>query len=380
MLRAALPCLPLLVAAACQTPPPDASAAFVTLLGQDTLAAEQYTRSEEVIRAEVVLRTPVVARQTYALFLDDAGHMTRFESEKRPALGGDIESQLITRYDDGFAVATTRQGETRIDSIEAPAEALPFLDMLHWPFDLMLERGYAAPGGVYEQPLLVGNQALNFEIRRLSADSVTVTHPFRGTMGVDVDAAGHLEQLDAAGTTRKLKVFRKPAIDLEALAARFASIEASGRRFGDLSGRGETAATIDGATILIDYGQPLKRGRVIFGELVPYGTVWRTGANRATHFRTDRALQFGNLTVPAGEYTLFTIPAPDGGVLIFNTQTGQGGTTYDAERDLGRVPLAVNPLEQVVEPFTIAVEPANDGGVLQLMWDRTALVAPFRVR
>jgi hypothetical protein len=84
--------------------------------------------------------------------------------------------------------------------------------------------------------------------------------------------------------------------------------------------------------------------------------------------------------VPAGRYTLFSIPDRDSGVLIVNRQTDQAGTAYDASRDLGRVRLVARPLAEPVEVFTIAANPEGAGGVLRLQWDRTELVAPFRVK
>ena len=132
--------------------------------------------------------------------------------------------------------------------------------------------------------------------------------------------------------------------------------------------------------LTVDYGVPSKRGREIFGALVPWGEVWRTGANRATHFSTSWALQMGDLEIPAGEYTLYTIPQPDGGTLIINRQTGQGGTSYDEARDLGRVAMTTEMLSNTVEDFTIRVEDTETGGTLRLLWDRTAFVVPFTVQ
>ena len=208
---------------------------------------------------------------------------------------------------------------------------------------------------------------------------MTVQHPFRGTMDVRVDEAGRLLHLDAGATTRKLIVERVPSVDIDGLAELFAERDGAGRSFGALSGRGETNATVHGATIQVDYGTPSKRGRELFGALVPYGEVWRTGANRATHFATDRNLVLRDLEVPAGEYTLYTIPAEEGGLLLVNTQTGQGGTTYNADLDLGRVALTRTALDKPVELFTILVKETDEGGVLALQWGQTELSVPFGV-
>jgi hypothetical protein len=213
---------------------------------------------------------------------------------------------------------------------------------------------------------------------------MTITHPSRGTMRVRVDERGRLLGLDAGATTRKLIVTREPWMSLEGYAERWAAMDAAGKSLGALSGRGENKASFAGANIVVDFGTPSKRGREIWGELVPYGQVWRTGANRATHFTTDRDLVLGSgtdtLSVPAGSYTLFSIPQADGGVLIVSRQTGQAGTAYDEAHDLGRVKLTARPMNDPVEVFSIAVTPQGNGGELRLQWDRTEMVVPFVLR
>jgi hypothetical protein len=146
------------------------------------------------------------------------------------------------------------------------------------------------------------------------------------------------------------------------------------------SPRDTTRATIAGAKLLVDYGRPSKRNREIFGGLVPFGRVWRTGANEATTLVTDRALAFGSLSVPAGTYTLWTLPDKDRWQLIVNRQTGQWGTEYDQSKDLGRVPMKVEPLSAPVEQLVIKLVPSNGGGTLRVEWDQTAAVIPFTVR
>ncbi|GIV59814.1 MAG: hypothetical protein KatS3mg043_0903 [Rhodothermaceae bacterium] len=368
----------------CDTAPRDEAGqgAFVTVLGEDTLAVERFRHVPEGMEAEVVLRTPVTTVHRYRLELDEAGQLRRFEATVReataPPEAPPSRQEVATFEGDSLVIVTTAGEETRRRALAAPPDVLPFLDMIHWPFELVLMRARAAGADSLVQPLFAGSNVMSFVVRRAGPDSMTVTHPFRGTMGVRVDAAGRLVELDASGTTRKLRVRRQPAVDLEALAERFAARDAAGQSFGPLSTRGEARATVHGATIVVDYGVPYKRGREIFGALVPWGEVWRTGANRATHLTTDRPLVFGELQVPAGTYTLFTIPQPDGGLLIINRQTGQGGTSYDPERDLGRVPMQRRELDAVVEPFTILVDETPAGGLLRLQWDRTEFVVPFR--
>jgi len=120
---------------------------------------------------------------------------------------------------------------------------------------------------------------------------------------------------------------------------------------------------------------------VIFGgDPVPWNKVWRTGANAATQFTTSSDLMFGSTLVPAGKYTLWTLPTPTGARLIINSQTGQWGTDYDMTKDFARVDLASKALAQPVEQFTIAVVPQGTGGVLRFSWDTTEYSIPFTIK
>ena len=94
------------------------------------------------------------------------------------------------------------------------------------------------------------------------------------------------------------------------------------------------------AEMTVDYNSPAVRGRAIWGAVVPFGEVWRTGANAATTLKTSSNLQIGTLAVPAGTYTLYSLPTADGWTLIVNKQTGRWGTKYDKAQDLGRVPMS----------------------------------------
>lgn len=356
-------------------------AGFITLLGADTLAVEKFTVTATRVEASVMLRTPSTSLRHYVLDLDEQGHMNRLETtvttytdEEQPA-----SRSVLVASDSGFTVTTYQDGEEETRALEAPSSALPFLDMVHWPYDLVLPKAYASAEGVYEQSLLSGRRAQTFEISRLSADSMTIKHPFRGTMGVNVNNTGHITFLDAGNTTRKLKVSRVASVDVESIASHFGELDKSGSPFGPLSGRGEVLTTVDNANIRIDFGTPSKRGRDIFGHIVPWSEVWRTGANRATHFETDQNLMIGDVSVPAGTYTLYTIPEPEGGTLIINTQTGQGGTTYNSDLDLGRVPLTHSMLDETVEVFSISIVESESSNMLQLAWDQSAFSVPVRI-
>ncbi len=127
-----------------------------------------------------------------------------------------------------------------------------------------------------------------------------------------------------------------------------------------------------GKTITTDYSSPRMKGRKIFGGLVPYGEVWRTGANSATTFVTTADVEVGGKAVPAGSYTIFTVPNADKWTLIVSKKTGEWGIPYKYESDeLARIPMKVSTLPSKVEDFTIAYDKTGNGCTISLDWDTT---------
>jgi hypothetical protein len=128
----------------------------------------------------------------------------------------------------------------------------------------------------------------------------------------------------------------------------------------------------DGKTLTIDYSSPRMKGRKIYGGLVPYGKVDRTGANEATTFVTDGNLTVGGKDVPAGSYTIFTVPNPDKWTLIINKKTGEWGIPYKYEGDeLARVDMKVTSTSAPVENFTIALASMGGSCTLSISWENT---------
>ena len=145
-----------------------------------------------------------------------------------------------------------------------------------------------------------------------------------------------------------------------------------------------TVSFPDGKKITVDYSRPKindpKTGqpRKIFGGLVPYDKVWRTGANEATTFNTTADLMVGDLHVPAGNYTLYTIPGENEWTIIINKQTGQSGTVYQQEQDLGRTKVKAEKAPGVVQQFTISFDPASGKNTkMNMEWENTKVAMPI---
>jgi hypothetical protein len=135
------------------------------------------------------------------------------------------------------------------------------------------------------------------------------------------------------------------------------------------------SATCDlggGKTIKTDYSSPRMKGRKIYGGLVPFGEVWRTGANDATTFVASADVTVGGKTVPAGSYTIFTVPNADGWKLIINKKTGEWGIPYKYESDeLARVDMKVSKLPSQMENFTISYDKSGSGCMMHIDWETT---------
>ena len=140
----------------------------------------------------------------------------------------------------------------------------------------------------------------------------------------------------------------------------------------------------DGKTVKVDYSSPRTHDpkthepRKIYGGLVPYGQVWRTGANDATSLVTDTNLTVGGKDVPAGSYTIFTIPGQDKWTLVISKKTGEWGTPYPGEGDdLARVDMKVSQLQSPVENFTISYDQTGGNCTMNLDWEKTRASVEF---
>jgi hypothetical protein len=146
------------------------------------------------------------------------------------------------------------------------------------------------------------------------------------------------------------------------------------------SPRDSTVIVIDGSRIAVEYGRPSRQGRRIIGEFVPYNKIWRTGANLSTTFETGADLLLGDVEIPRGRYSLFTLPAPSQWKLIINKQTGQWGTNYNSDLDFARTNLVIQELPEIVEQLTIRLaRTGRKSGTLTIEWERTSLSVPFRI-
>ncbi len=141
-----------------------------------------------------------------------------------------------------------------------------------------------------------------------------------------------------------------------------------------------TDMTVDGANVSVEYGRPSLKGRVPGKDIDPYeGREWRTGADEATTLKTDKALKFGSLSLPAGTYTLYTIPTGGTWHLVVSKKTGQWGVPYPKGEDLGRAPMTLGKAPSAAEQLTFTIQDTPAGGTLHVDWGTTRASIPFTV-
>jgi hypothetical protein len=202
-----------------------------------------------------------------------------------------------------------------------------------------------------------------------------------GTGDVTVDSSGRMLTYSGMRSTYKVAVARTTTLpDIESIGDRLAAAE---QRTGlsQLSVRDTVRAAIGAASFSVDYGRPLARGRTLLGNVISYDRVWRTGANAATQLTSSAPITLAGVSLPAGTYTLWTVPRVGRVDLIVNRQTGQWGTQYDPAQDLGTGPLKSDSVEPPVEKFTISIAPSDARhGTLAMAWGTFRWTAPIVVR
>ncbi len=373
MLRAVL-ALPAPAALAAQT------GQFVVRLGRDTLAIEQYTRTADRLQGEQVVRAPRTVHRLYTVTFGPSGAAERFELVTHNVSGapGPAETKATATFQGDSAVSTlTRSDSTRTVRARVGAGALPYLGQSFGLVEEVARSARAAGRDRYTMSMLVlgDTEPMPVTVTRGGSDSLTMMLDGIGPLRVRLDEQGRLLGVSGIGGTAQITVERVQGLDFAGLGKSFAA-----RSLGTLSPPDSVRASVAGASIAVRYSRPSMRGRVIFGNVVPWNQVWRTGANQATVFETSADLVIAGAPVPAGKYSLWTLPSPGGWKLIVNRNTGQWGTDYDAQYDLARLDMKVEPLRQPVEQFTIAIEPRGKGGVLKLEWERTRSWVPLSRR
>jgi len=353
-----------IVAAIACSPAPETTG-FVYRLGVDTTAAASITRSGNSFEGVHIDRVPVttITRWEATLRSDSVvEHLDRTQTR------GDtiVERVVVNLVGDSMITERTRGDSVVAWRVVAPGGAMPRHASSN-PSLVELAIRRAVSAGLDRLPIPAvgaGDSAVTVDtLVRVAADSFTW-----GATSLRVDSAGRILRMGANAE-------RTDSLDIDALATSFRE-----RPLGVLSPRDSVLASIDGANVRVQYGRPWRRGRAIFGALVPWNQVWRTGAGDATFLTTDRDILIGRTPVPAGTYAVFTLPSEAGWKLILSKNIGDDAAVYAPGQDFARIDMTSDSLAAPAEQLTIAIEPGGMGSVLSVSWDRLAVRVPVRRR
>ncbi|MGH7680063.1 MAG: DUF2911 domain-containing protein [Gemmatimonadaceae bacterium] len=353
---------------------------IVYRLGRDTAAIEQFTRTPSKFSGEMVSRAGnAVVRTTYDITVANnrptAAVFRRLQANGSPLANQPTEFRFTFRADSAIR-ETVWADSTQRRAFAAP-NAWPALPVFAYaPLEVLNAAGRA--GGKRDSiPAipLAGNNPGIIGLETLSGDTLRLRGGFYAML-MRFDRDGRLQSVDGSLTTNKAIGSRTSG------RTDIAVVSQSMRPTGILSPRATAYASFAQGPITINYGSPAVRGRTVWGgTLVPFDSVWRTGANEATHLATSKTIQLGDMTLAPGLYTLWTQHTRNGTFLIVNRQVGQWGTQYNPANDIGRVPLELTNAPQHVEDFTITLRSLGQGrGAIDLAWGDKVATANFMLR
>ena len=389
-----------LLLAACASDQPTERYGFVARLGRDTVSVESVTRSRNKLVSDEVDRFPRVRQRHTEIDLDDDGSIERLvmdihtpsepedQRERRVEVEVNNDSVRISKRDG----TGTKRRSFATDGGIAMAHLPQMYSLYELYFAAALTHATASnvPAGepVQMRQFYIDREFDHFPlhqgvVRALPGGKAEIRHDWlSGTGEATLDSSYRLLGYSGARTTYKVDVARLTDLpDVKAIGEQFAALETKSGGMKSLSVRDTTRAAIGNATFAVDYSRPLARGRVLVGGIIPYDQVWRTGANAATQFTTSAPISIAGMRLPAGMYTLWTVPHANGVELIVNKQTGQWGTGYDRSHDLGKSPMATDTLATLVDKFTISIQPVDARrGTLVMEWGPFRWTAPIVVQ
>ena len=373
---------------------------FITQLGRDTIAVESVTRQDNTLTSDEIDRFPRVRVRHTVIKLDPDGSIRHLvmdihtpsepADERERKIIADVTTDSVHLSKTDGTGTLYRAFATGGSIVVAHVPQMYSLYELYFAAALKHTAALKSEPGsnVQMRQFYIDREFDRFPlghalVRPLADDEVEVTHDWlSGTGEATMDSSYHMLSYSGARTTYKVEVRRLASPpDIKSIADRFEALEMKTGIVRQLSVRDTMRAQIGNAMFTIDYGRPLLRGRKLLGDVLPYDRVWRTGANAATQFTTSAPIKLADMQVPAGTYTLWTIPHTGGVDLIVNRQTGQWGTEYNGSRNLGITRITAEALAAPVEEFTISIEPGDaQHGMLVIEWGSFRWTAPIEVR
>lgn len=363
------------------------TASFVSLWAEDTASIETFTILGNHIFGKAIQLFPEPRLSQFSFWYNEDGSLKTLEIEfyqlQNTSLPLESKTGLFTRL-----VMNSSENEIKFQYVNKEEERtylqvaprmdffggwIPVVAQFEWLVNLFNNGEEQIIKDLKFVNYVVG--VFDLELSRINDKTIQFKSSIMEPVKIEHNDSGKIEFIDAIGSGWNFKIYKTDPIDIEKHTKRFANKPV----LGDPSPHQVVSKKIEGATIEIDYGRPSKRNREIFGNIVPYDAVWRTGSGPPTTIKFDKDIKIRDKVIPKGKYNLYTIPKKDSWTLIFNIQENAWGSAYKKEFDLEHVEIPAEKLSNVIDQFTIAIEEKGKDGNLKFMWDKTMATINFKV-
>jgi hypothetical protein len=358
------------------------TASFVATLGTDTVIVETYNMLPNHLYGKAFLRYPEDRVGIFDFHFYPDGSIKHYSmsymhpDNSNVALSGTegvyCENDTCTWFESRTGRETEYVNKRPARQMDFIGGWTPTLSLIEWNCMRLMKSGKQT------LPITMINDYIGIKqvaVSKGKGDTLIFGGDFLEYTKIKATAEGRIMAYDGTATPWNYIVTRHQPIDVDEVAKRMSKKP----KIGIPSPHARVNFTIANDTIHLSYGKPFKRGRKIFGGVVPYDSIWRTGANDPTKINLPYAITFGKITIPKGEYSLYTIPGVENWTLIFNTDLKQWPTEPNRSKDIARIPLKVQKATRQTDQFIIDIEPVKGGGIIKFVWDETQAFAPFQV-
>lgn len=353
---------------------------LIYTLGKDTTMIGHYQINRDNFEMTVLIRSPLeVHKLRGSLF--STGECKYVEGYAyKPSVGKDsLLLQTYKLYIKNDSTFTEQNMGGKLSVFGYAGRGMLHLGIYPYVFFNPLYAQYAPvnPGdSLLSYHLLFGRKDPVI-VKRVNKNTVTIGGSIMGKFTIYLNKKGKPDSIDAIGSSWNVKGKILPYLNMDSVINAEAVKAQQYGAMPVLNKPDLVQATIDSTLIKINYSRPSMRGRVIFGEVVPWNRFWRTGANAATKISLSSPVFFDGKELPAGEYSIFTMPAKNGWSMMFNRDANIWGTQYNPANDVLRVPMQVEQLREPMELMTIEVLPVNGGGAINVLWEKTKVSVTF---
>lgn len=365
------------------------TASFIGRMGVDTVLVETYTMMNNHLYGKAFIRVPEDYIGEFSIHFYPDGSIREFNinamspinsSLPFEAKSGAFEYRLnMNCRNDTCTYYNSEVGRNSEKLIHHPTRKIdfvggwvPLISLMEWQCQRL------ARSGLQTLPLKMINHNIgvyDIGVRYRAKNKIIFGGPFLEYTTISVNQDSRIESLDGIGTPWNYYVTKHPPIDIDAMAKRMSKTPG----IGIPSPTESLQASIQQSKITLTYGRPYKRGRPIFGGVVPYDSLWRTGANGRTTITLGNDIKIEKRVLPKGVYSIYSIPKMREWVLIFSTDLKNWPTDPDRTKELLAVRIPIQKSSDIKQQFTIELKETQKGGQLIFMWDDVVATADFEI-